>query len=251
MEKNDFLLINEIIYHIHTCESLEELQLTILSQTKFIIPFSYASLITVEIDPDTKEILHSNPICLPESFASLEEAWIQQSSQDPSLWLSHAPESMVIRESEILGEENRLASPIYQKIYQRYNIFDILQMNVAYHHQVMALLSFYRTRVDGAFTDQEAFFLRSLRNHINYAYYKMSQRAAAGQTTARSMEEIARDFGLTKREEEILSLVFQDLNNEEILEKLTISKHTLLKHLQNLYRKCDVSSRWDLLKLRM
>lgn len=44
--------------------------------------------------------------------------------------------------------------------------------------------------------------------------------------------------------------VFQDRNNEEILEQLHISKNTLLKHLQNLYRKCGVSSRWDLLKLR-
>ena len=43
---------------------------------------------------------------------------------------------------------------------------------------------------------------------------------------------------------------FQDRNNEEILEQLHISKNTLLKHLQNLYRKCGVSSRWDLLKLR-
>ena len=50
-------------------------------------------------------------------------------------------------------------------------------------------------------------------------------------------------------EEEILRLVFQDWSNEEILDKLVSSRHTLLKHLQNLYRKCGVSSRWDLRKL--
>lgn len=53
----------------------------------------------------------------------------------------------------------------------------------------------------------------------------------------------------TRREEEILRLVFQDWSNEEILDKLVISRYTLLKHLQNLYRKCGVSSRWDLRKL--
>jgi len=46
-----------------------------------------------------------------------------------------------------------------------------------------------------------------------------------------------------------LGLIFQDWNNEEILEKLRISRYTLLKHLQNIYRKCGVSSRWDLRKL--
>ncbi len=48
----------------------------------------------------------------------------------------------------------------------------------------------------------------------------------------------------------MLGLIFQDLNNEEILDKLMISRNTLLKHLQNLYRKCGVSSRWDLRKLK-
>ena len=67
---------------------------------------------------------------------------------------------------------------------------------------------------------------------------------------ARTLEELTQVYGLTRRETEILGLVFQDRNNEEILEQLHISKNTLLKHLQNLYRKCGVSSRWDLLKLR-
>ena len=51
-------------------------------------------------------------------------------------------------------------------------------------------------------------------------------------------------------EGEILGLILQDCNNEEILAKLVISRNTLLKHLQNLYRKCGVSSRWDLRKLQ-
>ena len=66
---------------------------------------------------------------------------------------------------------------------------------------------------------------------------------------ARSLEELVQTCHLTRREEEILRLVFQDWSNEEILDKLVISRHTLLKHLQNLYRKCGVSSRWDLRKL--
>ena len=64
------------------------------------------------------------------------------------------------------------------------------------------------------------------------------------------MEELTAEYQLTRREEEILGLVFRELNNEEILEKITISQNTLHKHLQNLYRKCGVSSRLGLLKLR-
>ena len=226
MEKNDFLLYNEIIYHIHTCQDMDDLKRSILAQVKLMIPYTYASLIVVEIDPETREIRHSDPFCLPDSFTALEEAWIDRDHQDESFWVSHAPESIVVRSSDLTGEA-RLESPIFQELYQQYNIYDTMSMNLAYDHQVMALLTLYRTRADGVFTDQEAFYLRALAGHVNYAYYTMAQR-----------------------ETEILGLVFQDLNNEEILDRLHISRHTLLKHLQNLYRKCGVSSRWDLLKLR-
>ena len=64
-----------------------------------------------------------------------------------------------------------------------------------------------------------------------------------------SLPELVQTYHLTPREGEILGLIFQDWNNEEILEKLRISRYTLLKHLQNIYRKCGVSSRWDLRKL--
>ena len=249
MEKNDFLLYNEIIYHIHTCQDMDDLKRSILAQVKLMIPYTYASLIVVEIDPETREIRHSDPFCLPDSFTALEEAWIDRDHQDESFWVSHAPESIVVRSSDLTGEA-RLESPIFQELYQQYNIYDTMSMNLAYDHQVMALLTLYRTRADGVFTDQEAFYLRALAGHVNYAYYTMAQREASKPPKTRTMEELVQDYELTRRETEILGLVFQDLNNEEILDQLHISRHTLLKHLQNLYRKCGVSSRWDLLKLR-
>lgn len=249
MEKNDFLLYNEIIYHIHTCQDMDDLKRSILSQVKLIIPYTYASLIVVDIDPDTREIHHKDPFCLPDSFTSLEEAWIARDHQDESLWVSHAPESIVVRSSELTGE-GRLNTTIFRELYQQYNIFDTMSMNLAYEHRVMALLTLYRTRADGVFTDQEAFYLRALANHVNYAYYTMARRAAQTAPPGRTMAELVEAYGLTRRETQVLGLVFQDKNNEEILDELTVSRHTLLKHLQNLYRKCGVSSRWDLRKLR-
>ncbi len=249
MEKNDFLLYNEIIYHIHTCKDMDDLKRSILAQIKFLVPYTYASLMEVEIDPETRTIYHRDPFCLPESFAALEEAWIARDYLDESLWVSHAPESIVVRSSDLIGE-SRLDSPLFRGMYQQYNIYDTMSMNVAYNHQVMALLTLYRTRADGVFTDEEAFYLRSLAQHINYAYYTIRQRDGQQVRQARTMEEIIETYALTRREAEVLKLVFQGRNNQEILDQLMVSRHTLLKHLQNLYRKCGVSSRWDLLKLK-
>ena len=40
MEKNDFLLYNEIIYHIHTCQDMDDLKRSILAQVKLMIPYT-------------------------------------------------------------------------------------------------------------------------------------------------------------------------------------------------------------------
>lgn len=56
MDKNFFLLYNEIVYHIHTCEDMDDLKRSILAQVKLLIPCAYASLMEVEIAPNTREI---------------------------------------------------------------------------------------------------------------------------------------------------------------------------------------------------
>lgn len=125
-----------------------------------------------------------------------------------------------------------------------------MQMNITYAGQAMGRLAFYRTQADGLFTDREAFLLRTLSNHIDLACYHCTQRQAQAAQPARTLEELTQVYGLTRRETEILGLVFQDRNNEEILEQLHISKNTLLKHLQNLYRKAGSPPAGTWLKLR-
>ena len=273
METNDFLLYNEVLYRLHACRTMEELKPTLLGQLKLMIPYTYASFLSVlslvqgigmvplvvtvlyaflsiQVDPETQELIHRDPFCQPRQFEAAERAWLGQIDQSYSIWLSHAPESMVVRDSEILSGDNRFSAPSYRKIYLDYHIYDCMQMNITYAGQAMGRLAFYRTQADGLFTDREAFLLRTLSNHIDLACYHCTQRQAQAAQPARTLEELTQVYGLTRRETEILGLVFQDRNNEEILEQLHISKNTLLKHLQNLYRKCGVSSRWDLLKLR-
>jgi DNA-binding CsgD family transcriptional regulator len=56
------------------------------------------------------------------------------------------------------------------------------------------------------------------------------------------------DFGLTKREIEILVNIFNGLKNAEIAEKLFISEITVKKHLQHIFEKIGVTSRTALIR---
>lgn len=60
---------------------------------------------------------------------------------------------------------------------------------------------------------------------------------------------IANDYGLTLREEEILTYLAEGHNGTYIADALFISPNTARTHIHNIYRKLDVSSREDILRL--
>jgi len=61
-----------------------------------------------------------------------------------------------------------------------------------------------------------------------------------------SGEKAPRNYGLTKREMDILSTIVADLSNKEIARKFTLSEDTVKHHLTNIFDKVGVASRLEL-----
>jgi DNA-binding CsgD family transcriptional regulator len=63
--------------------------------------------------------------------------------------------------------------------------------------------------------------------------------------TAMTMPQIRdeRTIHLTKREQEVLSLVIEGKSSREVAEELYVSKRTVDFHLANIYEKLQVSNR--------
>ncbi len=60
----------------------------------------------------------------------------------------------------------------------------------------------------------------------------------------------SRFAGLSARECEIVSLVLEGRTNKEVAERLFISESTVKKHVNHVFRKLGVGSRWALLRLK-
>lgn len=54
--------------------------------------------------------------------------------------------------------------------------------------------------------------------------------------------------GLTPREQEVLAVLAEGLSNDDIAERLAISRHTVARHRENLMRKLNLHSRSELVK---
>ncbi|MFE8701609.1 response regulator transcription factor [Cytobacillus sp. FJAT-54145] len=59
----------------------------------------------------------------------------------------------------------------------------------------------------------------------------------------RDVSSVIIELPLTSREQEVLHLVLEGLNNQEVASALTISIHTVKNHITNIFRKLNVSDR--------
>lgn len=57
------------------------------------------------------------------------------------------------------------------------------------------------------------------------------------------------DFQLTNTEQKVVRLMCNGLTYKEIATEMTISYHTVKKHVQNIYSKCGINSRYELYRL--
>ena len=95
---------------------------------------------------------------------------------------------------------------------------------------------------------RDCFKLRLLSKHISLAFARCARRHM-GEAAAMDLPSLIDQYGLTRREGEILGCIAKGMDNADISQALRISKNTLYKHNNSIFQKCGVSSRWELLKL--
>ena len=61
------------------------------------------------------------------------------------------------------------------------------------------------------------------------------------------IREVAEQYNLTKRERELVELIYQGKSNKEIAEELFLSESTVKTHIYNIFRKMDVKNRIEVI----
>lgn len=249
MQNNEFLLINNIIYQIHSIPDFDTMKITFLNLLKMLVPNTASSILMA--DHTTSKNLLCDPICVPEVYSDTEKNYLLNEDEDYTRWIMLSGQCLLIRESDLMPEEERMKTTLYQKCYKPFGLHYSLQLNLVYNDLFLGVVTIYRKKEEGDFNSDEMFIVKAFSDHLNlrfYEYYTKDSKNASNQTY--SIANLASQYSLTNREVEVLQLIFQDMDNDEIADKLCISRYTLKKHIQNLYHKFNVSTKWNLLKFR-
>lgn len=249
MDNNQFMIYDDFLYSLYTAEDEERRIRDLLLYLRMLIPSSYASLLTS--DPDLEEPNFTGVYCDPIRFTPAEERYVGMYRQDPILWNLYSKASVVLKESDLLNDEQRLSDVIYRECYRVWQVYDTVQLSIVYRRKFFGVVTLFHTREDPPFSEDDIALLKSLSRHLNYAFSRPAPGSSSLEIPAVDLTKIPEGEHLTPRENEILGLIYRMKTNQEICEQLRITDNTLQKHLQNIYRKLNISSRLELFRFRL
>lgn len=244
-ENNDWILLNNIIFQIHSAEESAEMRQTLLEQLGLLMNFDSATFYVSAAEDDRVLV---SPIVF-NITPELGEKYIRiYDSLDYAKGLMFSGKSIVYRESDIMPDEKRVETAYYKSCYLPCNWHYSISMVITYKRRFLGVLSLFRFSGQPDFEYEDIFILEMLKDHLEFRLFKDLYTPEAAEEKI-TVAQCSIKFGLTRREETILSSLVEGLENESICVKLCITKNTLKKHILNIYRKLGIKNRIQLLKM--
>lgn len=241
LETSDWLLINNIIYKIYTTEDLTAMRENLLEQLTMILNFDSADFYLAGGTGKTglfEPVMYN---CEVDTSAQFDEI-------DYSRGIMYSGKSMVFRETDIIDDEKRMKTDYYLSVYKPNNWHYAIQMILAREKQFLGVITLYRTIGKENFQYDDVFLLDMLKDHLSFRLYN-ERLNVQNSVQKMKISEVVEKYHLTKREETILKLLLQGLDNESISNELVISINTLKKHILNIYRKLGINNRIQMFKM--
>lgn len=249
MRNNDFLLINDIIYRIYTIEDFNQMREIFLSFLAVLMPNQESSIFLSD-HTDSGHLI-CDPVIFPAGESSAEKDYLQFENLDYTRWVMMSRKCMIFRESDLMSDEERSKTDFFKNLMAPNNLYYSLQLVLVYQEVFLGVITLYRSKEAGDFTDEEVFILDSFKEHLNYRFYQYYMDSNPIDTSLSQGQDLfIQHYHLTNREIEILMLTLDGTSNDAISDNLNISPHTLKKHMQNIYRKLNVTTKWELLQFK-
>ena len=241
-ETNEWMVLNSIIYKIYTTENSRLMRQQFLEQMKMVLDFDSADFYIASDREDGKMVEPVMYNC--EENLSKEYAELPYNRE-----IIESGRCLVCRATDMMSEEERKKSEYYQKVCRANNWHYSLQLIIGKDKKFLGIINFYRTIGKNNFQYEDIFLLDMLKDHIAYRLERDQSTHFAPGEQKLTVTQAAEQYELTRREQMILRLLMQGLDNNQLCDELSISVNTLKKHILNIYRKLGIRNRVQMFKM--
>lgn len=241
LETNDWMIINNIVFKIHTIEDMHEMREQFLEQIKLLIDFDSADFFLADKSG-------ANALVDPVLYNIEEDHSAHYDEIDYSRGVLYSGRNLIYRETDLISEEQRVETEYYKNVYKPNNWHYSLQMIIARHREFVGCITLYRTIGKENFEYEDIFILDVMKDHLSHRLYKYKKSSETSMEKL-TVREAVEKFDLTRREHTILKCLMSGKTSAVICDELAITENTLKKHILNIYRKIGIKNRVQLFKL--
>ena len=248
LQENEWMLLNEIAYNIAFIYTVEQMKAEILDWMKMLIPYDGAVFASVQQGEGEFQLSDCAGNGLTEKQIQI---WAEETQQwDNTRWIIYSARNTAFRESDLLSEEARKQSRMYEHFYRPSHLFHCVGLCIVFDGEPIGLIKLYRSPEKEDFSLRDMFVLDQLQKHFAYRLYYEAKKGDTRYFFAKgSHEKLCRQYHLTQRESQLLDYAVKGMSNEDIAAVMKISIHTVKKHFHSIYTKMNVSNRIQLLQM--
>lgn len=244
INKREAQLISKILYKLYSIEDNSEMRQTVLSLIPNLIHCSKASFY-LGCPRDDCFMEHPVGYCMSDDLLA---KYLEYDTHDYMNGIFVSSETEVYRETDYFLDEVRINTPYFRDLLEPNDMYYSVQICLYFSEIFLGVVTLFRGKNDVDFSDHELFLLTLIKDHLALRLYQDHKKSDSGSSRSGTQKYID-TYGLTAREAEVLTLIFRGLTNEEMADALSISHFTIQKHISNIYKKMNISSKSQLFRL--
>lgn len=242
----DLRAVHRVYMSIQTAEDIETLSDGFMASLPELIPHDSSFFTYSPLSPAGMDIIRSLTI-----KPSILEQYREYAKYDFSAWYMNQQDVRVYRDSDIISQEKIEVSRIFREWGSQFGMKYVCGNVIRDEYHRFADFTLIRSERFGDFTDNELEILDMLTEALEAWFAAFHARSGAPTPDEAKCAAALPALKLTEREAEIALLIAKGSSTKEISGKLNISYSTVRTHIANIYQKCSVSSRVQLMKLIM
>ena len=243
----DYKTLDDIVFSMNTASSVETIQEKTLNQLRELVPYECATFFLPERGAGPN--LLGSPVVVDCDSCFIDEYKEYYQQMDYLLWIFRLNEALTYRETDLIKDPLRQKSAFFNQYIKSHGLYYVSGVSLVHNQVLCGAITLYRAKKSGDFNGRSLAVLSHLQRHLGNRLYQLlysvkETPTPQAKTIFNPIEQI-----LTRREREIANLIFTGLDTEKMAVLLHISPKTVKKHIDNIFKKTNIHSRLQLVRI--
>lgn len=246
LSQDDWIQLNEFILKVNALNKYLHLRESFLRELKNLISYDLGIFDLSRIKAGAFESYY-DPVLVSKFSSKFDKSFIKDYDEKYGVhsytkWINFEVNPIVYNETAIIAPEIRVVSEYFVNYLKPRGLVYCCGCNLVNEGITLGALTLYREEESGDFSEKDIFILKQIQPHLIKVLSDNMQESII-QTTE---EKLYSQYDISRREFDIIKLVYIGYSNSQIADNLFISVNTVKKHLSNIFFKLEVHSRTQL-----